>query len=562
MSTNRTSRLRRLGAKAALLAAIPALWLLPAAADQVAPSHRLHSYDKDWYDSQPPDTHPNETAAWFDPDDPVPGIGFGCRGAFCGPPHPPAPHGPVLPGLLGHNVFLVDCGKWTGVRPREHKWRHRDHRDGVFSSIDEAAQFAPPNSTILILPPGQGTTCRESIFVNRPLTIATYGGGEQAVIEAPEGEPCLIANIALGDALTIDGVRFIARADRHIAPPGDAPCISVRAGRVVVKNSSIDSRGTNWAFDVGESGELAVDGVHVETDLAGIHARRAKVELHNLDIDIESRSSIMGRNGEAYLGYSRMDCTGDRHPQINGSVGLVLECTDGYVEGGSIIGGALAVAASPGTRSLRLTDLKITKPDTGILLLPGQLGTIRVERPVISNAWDGIVVAPGAESEITGAVITDSLASGVMAYGAGVMISGSKIIGANDGIELYPVERFPNPPPILESSKAPDFADMREHRDPVPPFVPGDGRVSPLARDFGRDFGGPTVENNLIANVQHAAIMIAGGSKMHGRVIGNTFYARPPAHCIAGENDDPIKVHSNACNREWFTWRFTTGPLE
>jgi len=502
---SRTSWLRRpriLGRSAALIA-VPALILaLPAAAE--------------WYYGVPPNTYPNEAAAVLDdpynPYDPLPEIEFRhCWWGECRPierPHRPPP--PVVPGILGHGTFLVDCGMG-----------HSEPHRGLFNSVDEAVHFAPPNATVLVLPPGDGTTCVESIHVRRPVTIATYGASSRAVIQAPPGKPCLVAEIPLGDALVIDGIRFIARSH-------DDPCISVEAGHVVVRNSAVDSRGSNWAFDVRESAELTVESTRIETDASGVHARRAQVALRNLDIDID------GRNGAAFLNLGRTDCTDRSRGTIHGSVGLALECSEGSVDGGSIVGGAVAVIASAGTRGLRITDIKVAKADTGVLLLPGQLGAVNLERPVLSKTHDGIIVAPGAESQITGAVITDSVVAGITVYGAGTLISGNKVVGGDDGIRLFADEAFP--PPIF-----PEFA-----ADPV----------------IGGDDGGPMVENNLIANVRHAAVRIDGRShghqaRLHGRLIGNTFYARRPAVCIDDEfNDDPVKERANSCNREWLPWPF------
>jgi hypothetical protein len=464
------------------------------------------------YEEPQPDIHTSELAAQLNPF--FPDFDY-CRTDDCRRHDGPrderheGPH-PVLPGILGHNTFLVDCGRG-----------HSEPRRGVFSSVDEAVHFAPPNSTIMILAPGEGTTCVETVHILGPVTITTYGGNNRAVIQAPPGAPCLIAHIPLGDALTIDGVRFIARSR-------EAPCISVEAGHVIMRNSSVDSRGSDWAFDVHESSELTVESTRVETDFSGIHARRAHVDLRDVDIDID------GRNGTAKLALGRTDCIDRDSGTIHGSVGLALECSEGSVEGGSIIGGAVGILASAGTRGLRLSDVKIAKADTGLLLLPGQLGSVDVQRPVLSRSQDGIIVAPGAESQITGSVITDSAVSGITVYGAGTLISGNKVVGAEDGIRLFVDEAFP--PPIF-----PEFAATPELN--------------------GND-GGPIVENNLVANVRAAAIRIDGRAngrqhRIHGKLIGNTFYARRPAVCIDEEyNDDPVKVRANNCNREWLPWPF------
>jgi len=509
----------------------------------------------DWYRA-PSDTHSNEFAAQLDPFDPVPEIGRGCRGdRDCdhdGGRHHFPPPGPALPGILGHNAVLVDCGMFRS-----------DPRRGVFSSVNEAVHFVPPNGTVLIVPPGDGTTCVETVFVDRPVTIATYGGGKQAVIEAPSSRdsdgdghadrerggdrhpdgdrgrdrhsdgdrggdrdrhadgPCLIAHIPLGDTLTIDGVRFVSRTR-------DKPCVSVEAGHVIVRNSSVDSRGTNWAFDVRESGELSVESTRIETDASGVHARRAHVDLHNLDIAIEAR------NGAAQFDLGRTDCTDKVRGTIQGSVGLALECTDGTVEGGHIIGGAVGILASSGTHGLRLSDINVTKADTGVLLLPGQLGSVDVQHLALSKNRDGLIVGPGAESQITGSVITDSDVAGIAVYGPSTLISGNKVVGAGDGIRLLAADAFP-------PNKFPDFAAI-----PV----------------IGDSDGGPIVENNLVANVREAAVRIDGRARGHmvrmrGRVIGNTFYAHSHAVCIDDRyNDDPVQERANVCNRGWLPWPF------
>ncbi len=504
---NCTSRLRRalgLSRKAGLLA-VP----LCLAAMQLAAA--------DPYDQLPPYSYPSETAQQMDPYDPVPEIDSRwCRFGYC-PQLPGRHHGEhkpppkALPGILGHETLLVDCGRG-----------HSDRRRGIYASVDEAAEHAPPNATILILPPGQGTTCVESVHVHGPLTIASYGGTGRAVIQAPPGKPCLVAHIPLGDTLVVDGVRFVARSH-------ETPCVTVEAGHVVMRNSVVDSRGADWAFDVHESSKLTMESSRIETDASAVHARRASVELRNVDIEID------GRNGAALLNLGRTDCIDRKGDTIHGSVGLALECSEGSVEGGSILGGAVGVLASAGAHGLRITDVKITKADTGILLLPGQLGSVDVQRATIAKAIDGIVVAPGAESQITGAVITDSRGSGITTYGAGTLISGNKIVNASDGVRILASQAFP-------PASFPDFAAV-----PV----------------IGGDDGGPVIENNLIANVRHAAVYIdargAGDNvhRLHGKLVGNTFYARPPAHCVDDEfNDDPVRVKANTCNRECHRWPF------
>jgi hypothetical protein len=356
--------------------------------------------------------------------------------------------------------------------------------------VEAAVHHAPPNATILILPPGDGTTCVETVAIHEPLTIATLGGGSPAVIQAPADQPCLVADIPLGDTLTIDRIRFIARGRKE-------PCVSVQAGHVVVRNSSIDSRTRDWAFDVAESGDLSVEATHIETDGSGLHARRAHVELHDLAVDIDS-----GHDG----------------------VGLALDRTDGAVEGGSIVGGSVGILASAGTHGLQLSDTKVHKAKTGVALLSGGLGSISADRLALSNNADGLVIGPGAESRITGSVITDSGENGIAIYGADTLVSGNKIVGAETGIRLSPRGAFSPPPSV-------DFM-----ADP-----PADGNG-----------GKPIVENNLVANVRHAAVAIDGPAR--GRVMGNVFYAPGHARCIAG--DDHVEERDNICHDSWLPWPF------
>ncbi|MDE1939356.1 MAG: hypothetical protein KGI68_10080, partial [Alphaproteobacteria bacterium] len=372
-----TSYLRRVPAVCCSIILFAAMLWLAAAPAQA-----------DWYGERPAGARASETAALLDPYDPVPEIGCrdsrdGCRGDYDG----------HRDGGGGH---AIGHGGRPGGRPLEYAERNallvdcsRQHRD-MFPSIEAAVRHAPPNATILILAPGDGATCVESVHIPGAMTIATFGGSKQAVIQAPPGQPCLLADIPLGDTLTIDGIRFIARGR-------DAPCVAVQAGHVVVRNSLIDSRTRDWAIDVHESGELTVEATHIETDGSGVHAERAQVELHNLDIDIDS-----GHDG----------------------VGLSLVRTDGSVDGGSLIGGKVDIAASAGTHGLDISDTKVSEAGTGVVLMPGGLGSVTLRRLTLSKNQDGIVIAPGAQSQVTDTVVTDSRENGISVYGADALING------------------------------------------------------------------------------------------------------------------------------------------
>ncbi len=436
--------------------------------------------DAEWYGEQPSDPRASETATQLDPFDPVPEIGcrddqYGCGRFGYSRGHDGRSHGRRPLHLSDRDALMVDCSG-----------QHRN----MFPSVGAAAHRAPPNATILILPPGDGTTCVETVAIDRPLTIATLGGGSPAVIQAPADQPCLVANIPLGDTLTIDRIRFIARGRK-------APCVSVQAGHVVVRNSSIDSRTRDWAFDVAESGTLSVEATRIETDGSGVHARRARVELRDLAIAIDS-----GHDG----------------------VGLALDRTDGTVAGGSIVGGSVGILASAGTHGLQLSDTKVHKARTGVALLSGGLGSVAADRLDLSNNEDGLVIGPGAESRITGSVISDSGENGIAIYGASTLVSGNKVVGAKIGIRL-------SPPGMFSPPRSADF--MAE--------PPADGHG-----------GKPIVENNLVANVRHAAVAI--DDRARGRVMGNMFYAPGHASCIAGYGH--VEKRANVCHGSWLPWPF------
>jgi hypothetical protein len=132
--------------------------------------------------------------------------------------------------------------------------------------------------------------------------------------------------------------------------------------------------------------------------------------------------------------------------------------------------------------------------------------------------------------------------SGISVFGANTLISGNKIVGAEDGIELLSEATFP---PLINSLINPAAAN------PV--------SWNP---QLGDDQGGPVVENNLIANVRHAGIRVdsrVNGEQrpLNGKLMGNTIYARSPAMCIDDRhNDDPVRVRANTCDREWLVWPF------
>jgi hypothetical protein len=350
--------------------------------------------------------------------DPAPGI-------HLPPAHPSAaPFGPQgqKPKPLSAPL-LVRCGSNARgggyARGSQNTRREGGINSGEFHSVNAAAAVAPPGATILILPPGQGsTTCVESVDIRKPLTIATYGGGRDAVIQAPPNQPCLVADIPLGDALIIDGVHFVAR-------DSSAVCLSLKAGQVELRNSHIDSRRSSWALDAERSVTLEVSDTHIETDGAGIRTDRAHVDFRNVDIDISgeyfSKPAVSRRdNATAY----QSPCDGDVLPRV----GLKLMRTDGAVEGGRISGGVCAVSASSGTHDLRLTGIGIRKSVTGVEALPGEQGNVMLQHIDIAQSLTGIAVAGSVEASVIDNTITDVFGAGIdIADGAHARVDGNTI---------------------------------------------------------------------------------------------------------------------------------------
>lgn len=369
------------------------------------------------------------------------------------------------------DVIVVDCS--------------RTHHDMAWS-VQWAVDHVRPNGKIMILPPGEGMTCRESLSIEKPVTISTYGAGRQAVIQAPELQSCVQANVPLGDALVFDGVTFIARGR-------SAPCIRVRAGQVAVRNSTIDSRNTDWAFDVLDSGELTIQDSKIETDGSGIHAQRAEIHLRQVEIDMSPAR---------------------REPA------MVLDRTDGDVEGGEIIGGRWGVVASPGPHGLSLADLRVRDANTAVEFLPGSQGTVRATKLSLDDNRTGFVIAPYVDADVDDNTIVGSQDDGIVVYESNARIRNNRIGGGKIGIMI---------------------ADT--------------GRE--IAGDFWRDFdprtyrpeddpprkGAPDISHNYIDDVSQADIAAEGDA--HARVADNEMMSRPGCVCIS--HPEGLALHDNEC---------------
>ena len=386
-----------------------------------------------------------------------------------GPHHFPHHHGPIHPDSI-----VVDC------TPRHHEFRGR-------GPLQAAIDRVRANGTVMIKPPGEGMTCTESLSITKPVTITTYGSGRDAVIEAPGLAPCVEANVPLGDSVVFEGVKFIARGRSE-------PCIRVRAGQVVVRNATIDSRNTDWAFDVLDSGELTVEDTKIETDGSGIHALRAEVHLKEVEIDMSP---------------------------ARGKPAMVLDRTDGDVVAGEIIGGRWGVVASSGPHGLSLADLKIRNANTAVELLPGSQGIVHASKLSLENNRTGFVVAPYVDAEISDNTIVGSQDDGVVVYESNARIRNNRIGGGRIGIRIA---RTGNE---IASDFWGDLDPNRYRPQDDPPHE-----------------GVPDISNNYIADVAQADIAADGGA--HARVADNEMVSRPGCVCIS--HPEGLALHENECH--------------
>ena len=410
----------------------------------------------------------------------------------------------VLLGSLharAHDYYPRDPGDYYPPPSPDCCGRHHAHRESrdvivvdcshthhdMAASVQWAVNHIRPNGKIMILPPGEGMTCRESLSIEKPVTISTYGAGRPAVIQAPDLQSCAQANVPLGDSLVFDGITFIARGR-------SAPCIRVRAGHVVVRNSNIDSRNTDWAFDVLDSGELTVQDSRIETDGSGIHALRAEVHIRQVEIDMTPARR---------------------------KAALVLDRTDGDVEGGEIIGGRWGVVASSGPHGLTLADLRVHSANTAVELLPGSQGTVHANKLSLDDNRNGLVVAPSVDADVSDNTIAGSQDDGVVVYESNARIRNNRIGGGRIGVRVA----------HTGGEVAGDFwgdLDPRTYR-------PED--------DPPRE-GVPDISNNYIGDVGQADIAADGGA--HAHVADNELISRPGCVCIS--HPEGLALHENECH--------------
>jgi hypothetical protein len=365
-------------------------------------------------------------------------------------------------------IVNVDCSR---QRSRERGWEW---------SVGDALRRVAPNGTVNVLAPGEGATCVESLVIHTPVTIATLGAGTRAVIQAPEGRPCIVADIALGDALSLQNLKIIARGH-------DAACVQVTAGTVDIRNSDIDSRSTNWAFDVGASGELRITGTRVETDGAGVRAERAYVSISGLGIDMAPNRS---------------------------DAALQFERTDGHVDKVQIIGGYWGVLASPGAHGLSLSNIEVSKAAIGAEFVAGAQGAIRANSLWLWRNRRGLVVGPGVDADISQSAILRSEQVSAVLLGAAARLQSNRMMGGRIGVRLQPADAF-------------SWADV--------PFKPV---------NIFTDNPAPALRGNQIGAVAEAGIAIDRGA--YARAFQNTIATARDGECIVGEGAREMR-RSNQC---------------
>jgi hypothetical protein len=282
-----------------------------------------------------------------------------------------------------------------------------------------------------------------------------------------------------------EDIKFIARGH-------EAPCIRVRAGEVVVRNSTIDSRNTDWAFDVLDSGELTIQDSKIDTDGSGVHALRAEVHLKQVEIDMSP---------------ARL------------KPAMVLDRTDGDVDGGEIIGGRWGVVASSGPHGLSLADLRIRDANTAVEILPGSQGTVRASKLSLDNNRTGFVIGPYVDSEISDNSIGGSQDDGMVVYESSARIRNNRIDGGRIGIRI-----------------------AHTGGDIVDDFWGNDPRSYRPPDDPPRE-GVPDISNNYIADVGQADIAADHGAPAH--VADNELISRPGCVCIS--HPEGLTLHANEC---------------
>ncbi len=254
----------------------------------------------------------------------------------------------------GHDSVLVDCSGHRG-----------------FDSISEAVQHVAPYGEIRVVSGYEGAPCAETLLIDKPVRIVGDRRGEPVTIASPPGAPCML--VRTEETVVLRDIRFAGHAHAQ-------PCVELEEGRLIVRDVDIDAHGSDWAIDLGHGGMLAGADLHIATDGSGINANGSAFRLHDLAIDMEHGPGI----------------------------GMMLERTDGEIDGLRVHGGHIGTEASAGNDGLALSDVSISDVDRGLRLRQSSTpGSILVSALSIHRANLGVSIGPEARVTISEGEISD-----------------------------------------------------------------------------------------------------------------------------------------------------------
>ena len=345
----------------------------------------------------------------------------------------------------GHDVAVVDCSGHRG-----------------FPSISEAVAHVAPFGEVRVLSGFDGAPCMETVLVDKPVRIVGDRRGVPVTIASPPGEPCLLVRTEA--TVVLRDIRFAGHAH-------DQPCIELEEGRLIVRDVDIDAHGSNWAIDLGHGGFLAGAHLHIATDGSGINANGSEIKLADLALDLEHSGT---------------------------SAGLMLERTDGVIEGLRIHGGHIGLEASPGAEALALTGVDISDVDRALRLRQSSTpGSIAVTGLAIRNAGLGVAIGPDARVSISEGNITDSGWAAIAIFHGAPFIHEVRIVHAEYGFWI----------------------------------TGGDENVE--------------LDGNRVENTWHAPIFFAQPGP--ARIVHNVLECNARGHCLTGGDETQIIHADNTC---------------
>ncbi len=354
----------------------------------------------------------------------------------------------------GHDVVVVDCSGHRG-----------------FSSISEAVEHVAPFGEVRVLSGFAGAPCMETVLIDKPVRIVGDRRGVPVTVASPPGQSCLMVRTEA--TVVLRDIRFAGHAK-------NVPCIELEEGRLIVRDIDIDAHGSSWAIDLGHGGFLAGAHLHIATDGAGINANGSRFKLADLAIDMEQGSSA----------------------------GLMLERTDGEIEGLRIHGGHIGLEASPGSDQLVLAGVDISNVDRGLRLRQSSTpGAINITGLNIRNAGLGVAIGPDARVTLSEGNITDTWWAAIAIFHGAPFIHEIRIARAEYGFWI----------------------------------AGGDENVE--------------LDGNRVEGTWHAPIHFEQPGP--ARIIHNVLECNARGHCLTGGDESQIVHADNTC-----IFQGTAGPCE